>query len=83
MTDQSALPVARRRRGCIPSSIATWVSRRPLDASSDTASRLNSSVNDRGVVVFVVINATRPVRSLHEAHTHSGEGQEDDMTYRK
>ena len=50
--------------GWIPNSVAIWVSGRPLDASSDTASRLNSSVNDRRVVAFIVINAPRPFQEL-------------------
>src|SRR5260370_39113771 len=50
--------------GWIPSSVATCARGRPLDASSDTASRLNSSVNARRVVVFVVINAPRPFQEL-------------------
>src|SRR5450756_1635405 len=63
----------RSIEGWIPNSIATWVSGRPLNTRSDTASRLNSSVNDRRVIDFVVINPPRPVRSLHEVSTHSGE----------
>src|SRR6266851_1133729 len=60
----------------MPSSVATWVSGRPLDASSDTASRLNSSVNDRRVIF--IINPPRHFRSLHEVSTKSGEGQPRD-----
>src|SRR3954451_25424129 len=57
----------------MPSSAATCVNGRPLPASSDTASRLNSSVNVRRVLL--VIRAPRSPRSLSEVSTQPGEGQ--------
>ena len=54
------------------SSVATCVSGRPLPSSSETASRLNSSVNARRVVG--VIRAPRSLRSLSEVSTQPGEG---------
>src|SRR3954454_16559134 len=57
----------------MPSSAATCVNGRPLPASSDTASRLNSSVNVRRVLL--VIRAPRSLRSLSEVPTQPGEGQ--------
>lgn len=57
----------------IPNSVATWVTGRLLEASSDTASRLNASVNERRVGDSI---ATSPLlRSLHEVSTVPGEGQ--------
>src|SRR3954451_14615189 len=59
----------------MPSSAATCVNGRPLPASSDTASRLNSSVNVRRVLL--VIRAPRSLRSLSEVPTQPGEGQSE------
>ena len=63
----------RSIEGWMPNSAATWDSGRPLPCSSDTASRLNSSVNSRRV--FVVIRAPRSQWSLSEVSTVPGEGQ--------
>lgn len=63
---------ARRIEGCMQSSIATCVSGRPLQASSDTASRLNSAVNVRRAVVVM---APRSLSSLSEVSTQPPEGQ--------
>jgi hypothetical protein len=57
----------------MPSSAATCVNGRPLPASSDTVSRLNSSVNIR--LVLLVIRAPRSLRSLSEVSTQPGQGQ--------
>ncbi len=57
----------------MPSSAATCVNGRPLPASSATASRLNSSVNVRRVLL--VIRSPRSLRSLSEVSTQPGEGQ--------
>src|SRR5713101_6820195 len=65
--------------GWIPSSVATCARGRPLDASSDTASRLNSSVNARRVVVFVVINAPRPFQELTRGVHSFGGGSLGEM----
>jgi hypothetical protein len=79
-------PVARRPSrqlrsidGCTPSSTATCVSGRPLASSSETASCLNSSVNDRRV--FVAISSPRSLRSLSDVSTVPGEGQAEPASF--
>ncbi|RYI35570.1 MAG: EAL domain-containing protein [Acetobacteraceae bacterium] len=68
----------RSIEGWIPNSFATCISGRPLLCSSNTASRLNSSVNSRRVLL--VIRAPRSHRSLSEVSTNTGQGQFSEQT---
>ena len=62
----------RSIEGWMPSSVATWVSGRPLPASSDTASRLNSSVNDRRVVASSSSGHLAPQELTRGVHSFGG-----------